>query len=275
MENKMLKPKEIFDFTKNIGIEKGAKKFKENVTLSILAGMFIALGGFAAGVASHSIGNYGVAKLVSGVVFPVGLIMVLICGGELFTGNSLMSIAWLEKEISIKELLKNWIIVYLGNFIGSFFISLLLLYGGALDINKGAFAISVLKTAANKVNISFGQGVASGILCNILVCGAVWGSYAAKDIIGKIGMTVMPIMAFVIGGFEHCVANMYYLSFAFMAKGHMTLAQTASLPLDKLNNINAFGILGNLVPVTLGNIIGGAVVVAGLYWLAYNKRSNK
>lgn len=269
MENKILNPREIVDFVRGVGIEKSSRKVMQNLFLGIMAGIFIALGGFAAGIASHSISNYGVSRIVAGVVFPVGLILVLICGAELFTGNTLMVLSYFDDKISIKGIMKNWITVYLGNMIGAFFISTLLFWSGALDINNGAFGVSILKVAVNKVNISFGQGIASGILCNILVCSAVWGSYASKEVMGKIWMSIMPIMAFVIAGFEHCVANMYYLSLGLMAKNNIALVQSAQLAIEKLDKLNITGIIENLLPVTIGNIIGGSLIIAGIYWFVF------
>lgn len=275
MGNKILSPREIVEFVKGVGVEKSSRKVIQNLFLGIMAGIFIALGGFAAGVASHSISNYGVSRIVAGVVFPVGLILVLICGAELFTGNTLLAVAYFDGQISIKDIMKNWIIVYLGNIIGALFISMLLFFSGALDVNNGAFGVSILRVAMNKVNIPFGQAVASGILCNILVCSAVWGSYASKEVIGKIWMSIMPIMAFVIAGFEHCVANMYYLSLGLMAKNNATLVQLANLSTEKLDKLNVAGIIGNLLPVTIGNIIGGSLVIASIYWLVFRGLDKK
>lgn len=269
MGKNILDPKEIVDYVKDVGIAKSSKKPIQTLLLGIMAGIFIALGGFAAGVASHSIANYGVAKVVAGVVFPVGLILVLICGAELFTGNTLLAVGYFEKEISTKALLKNWALVYIGNIIGSVFITALLVWSGALDINCGVFGIYALKVANNKANISFGQGVSSGILCNILVSIAVWGSYAAKDVIGKIWISIIPIMAFIIAGFEHCVANMYYFSIGIIAKGNPSIVKASGLTSEQLSNLNFNGIISNMIPVTLGNIIGGAIVVSGIYWLVF------
>lgn len=276
MESNMLGPKDIVDYVKQVGIDKSSKKEMQTLILGIIAGMFIALGGFAAAVASHSITNYGVSKIVAGVMFPVGLVLVLICGAELFTGNTLLAVAYYEKEISIKLLLKNWILVYLGNIIGSLFITELLVWSGALDINGGLFGIYALKVATNKANLSFGQGLSSGILCNILVSIAVWASYASRDVIGKIWVSFIPIMAFVIAGFEHYVANMYYFSIGIIAKGNPSIVKASGISKEKLSNLTFKGIFCNMLPVTLGNIIGGAIIVSGIYWLVFkgfNKQS--
>ena len=271
MDNNFLSPKEIVNYVEGVGIDKAGKKISQTLILGILAGVFIALGAFAAGVASHSIENYGVAKLVAGVVFPVGLILVLVCGAELFTGNTLLSVAYFGKKISFKAMMKNWSLVYIGNFIGSIAIVLMLVYSGALDTNSGLFGAYALKTATKKVSLTFGQALFSGILCNILVSIAVWGSYAAKDVIGKIWMTVIPIMAFIISGFEHSVANMYYLFIGLVAKGNPAFVEGSHMTSEQLANLDIVGIVQNLIPVTIGNIIGGALVVAGLYWIIFRK----
>lgn len=279
MENNFLSPKEIVNYVESVGIDKASKKSIQTLLLGILAGMFIALGAFAAGVASHSIENYGVSKLVAGAVFPVGLILVLICGAELFTGNTLLSSAWFEKKISFKAIMKNWSIVYVGNFIGAIAIVFMLVYSGALDTNSGLFGAYAVKTATKKVSLTFGQAFLSGILCNILVSIAVWGSYAAKDIIGKIWITVIPIMAFIISGFEHSIANMYYLFMGLAAKTNPAFVEGSHMTAEQLANLDISGIVQNLIPVTMGNIIGGALVVAGVYWIifrkAYTIKSNK
>lgn len=269
MDKKMLSPDEITTYVEGVGIKKANNKCVQTLFLGFLAGAFIALGSFSAAVASHGISDPGLQKFVAGIVFPVGLILVLICGAELFTGNSLLSVAWAQKRITTGQMLKNWALVWIGNFIGAALIAVLLFYTGSLSTGTvGGYAI---KVAATKANLEFGPALTSGILCNILVSIAVWGSYSAKDVMGKILMGFFPVFAFVIGGFEHCVANMYYFTIGLLAKTNPTFVEMSHVTPEKLDNLNILGVIKNLVPVTIGNIIGGAVLVGLTYWFIYKK----
>ena len=275
MDKKMLSPEEVCRYVEEVGIKKANNKPMQTLLLGILAGMFIALGAYASTVASHGITDPGIQKFVAGIVFPVGLIMVLICGSELFTGNSLLSIAWAQKKISTGQMLRNWFIVWIGNFIGAFLIAALIFASGLLSTGTvGGYAV---KVAATKASIGFGPAIASGILCNIIVCLSVWGTYAAKDITGKVLMGFFPIFAFIIAGFEHCVANMYYFSIGLLAKTNPMFIETSHVAIEKLDNLSVVGIFNNLIPVTIGNVIGGAFCIGIIYWIIYiktNKSTN-
>ncbi|WP_102399607.1 formate/nitrite transporter family protein [Haloimpatiens massiliensis] len=271
MENNILNPLEIREAVIKSGEEKAKIKLGSGIILGILAGAFIAIGGSAAAVASHSVNNVGLSRLVSGVVFPVGLMMVLICGAELFTGNNLMIIPALEGRIKFKDMFRNWIIIYISNFIGATIVSFLIFRSGMLDISGGQVGATLIKVAANKSGLSFSTAFTSGIMCNIIVCLAVWGAYAAKDVISKIIMPWFLIMAFVVCGFEHCVANMYYLTIGMFAKTNVLYVQASALGADKLALLGGKSFINNLIPVTLGNIVGGAVLIGGAYFLAYKK----
>lgn len=268
MEKLMLSPSEICDEVIKSGIKKANSLSIELLILSIFAGIFIALGGFAAAVFSHSIENIGVSKFAAGTVFPVGLMMVIICGGELFTGNALMVIPLYEKKIRLSRLIRNWVIVYFGNFIGAFLISLLIFNSSILDINSGKLGAYAIKAAVNKGSMSFINAFTSGILCNILVCIAVWGAYGAKSITGKILIIWFPIMAFVVSGFEHSVANMYYFSIGMLSKSNLTYVELSKVG-EKIANLDFIHVILNLIPVTLGNIIGGSLIIGTGYWLIY------
>ncbi|MFR1709667.1 MAG: formate/nitrite transporter family protein [Clostridium sp.] len=272
MDKKMLSPEEITTYVEEVGVKKANNKCVQTLFLGILAGVFIALGAYASSVASHGISDPGLQKVVAGVVFPVGLILVLICGSELFTGNSLLSVAWAEKRITTGQMFKNWTIVWIGNFIGAAFIAILVFSSGLLSTGTvGGYAV---KVAATKASIGFGPAIVSGILCNIIVCLCVWGTYAAKDVVGKIFMGFFPIFAFVIAGFEHCVANMYYFSIGLLAKMNPDFIEASHVAAEKLDNLTIGGIFKNLIPVTIGNMIGGAVCVGLVYWFIY-RRCNK
>ncbi|KNF09893.1 putative formate transporter 1 [Gottschalkia purinilytica] len=271
MDKKMLTPAEVCQETVNIGVKKGAKShFIQTCISGILAGAFIAMGGFAASVSSHSIANYGLSKLVAGAVFPVGLILVLICGAELFTGNNLLIVAFTERKITASQFLKNLIIVYFSNLLGAIIIAFMIFKAGLLSGNENLLGAYALKVAATKGSLSFSSALFSGILCNFLVCLAVWGSYAAKDIAGKVLITWFPIMAFIISGFEHSVANMYYFSIGMLAKTNSDIISVSKLTQEKLSHVNISSAISNLIPVTIGNLIGGIFFVGLAYWVIYN-----
>jgi len=240
------------------------------IFLGILAGAFIAVGGVASTTASVSISAASVAKLVGACVFPGGLAMVLLAGSELFTGNCLLTLPLLQKEIKVGGMLKNWVFVYIGNFIGGCLVSAAVVYGHQLSLFGNGMAVSVISTAVAKCTLSFGDALIKGIMCNFLVCIAVWISFAAKDVAGKIIGIFFPIMMFVLCGFEHSVANMYYISAGLFANGMPAYAQAAAAAGVNTSALTLGGVFGaNLLPVTIGNIIGGGLFVGILYGAIY------
>ncbi|HBC96888.1 MAG TPA: FdhC protein [Clostridium sp.] len=273
MESNMLKPSEICDAAIGAGCTKANLRFSQEAILGTLAGAFIAVGGVVSAVVSHSITNVGLAKFAGGAVFPVGLILVVICGAELFTGNCLMAVPLAGKEINIGPMLKNWAVVYVFNFVGSVLIAFLVFEAGVFGLSSGKLGGTVIKAASMKASLPFWTAFCSGIMCNFLVCLAVWGAFAAKDIVSKIVIIWFPIMTFVTCGFEHCVANMYFLMAGIFAKSNPSFVLASGLSQDKI--INGMGVVHNLIPVTLGNIVGGVVLVAMSYFMAYKYRSPK
>ncbi len=244
--------------------------------LAVLAGAFIAMGGVGATTVAVSVPLASVGKFVGACVFPGGLTMVLLAGSELFTGNTLLVIPLLEKEISPGGMLKNWAVVYLGNLAGGLLTAAGVVYSHQPDLFGDQMAVSVISTAAAKCSLSFGDGVIRGILCNFLVCIAVWISFAAKDVAGKIMGLFFPIMMFVLCGFEHSVANMYYIGAGIFAKGIPEYAQAAVKAGVDSGAVTWGNFLGaNLLPVTIGNIIGGAVCVGCVYWYVYLKKQKR
>lgn len=236
------------------------------ILLGIFAGMFIAGGASASSLAMHAISNVGLARLVAGAIFPVGLMMIVLVGGELFTGDCLMIMGCVHGKFSAAKMIKVLVVVYLSNFIGSVIFAELVNLSGQYSYTNGLLGAFTIKVAMGKVNLSFGAAFASGILCNIFVCMAVLMAMAAKDISGKIWAIFFPILAFIVSGYEHCVANMYYIPAGIFAKANSTYAAVAmesygytTLQLESLNWVNF--VLKNLVPVTLGNIVGGMVFV--------------
>lgn len=253
----MYSPAEIAGRIVQAGESKTRLSILNMLLLGIFAGIFIAL----AGVASTFANVYS-GKLAGAVVFPCGLAMVVVAGSELFTGNNLILLSVLEKKSTVAGMFKNWLFVYLGNLLGSLLIVLLTVYGGVFANQDVAAAL--VSTASGKLALSFGDAFFKGILCNVLVCVAVWMSFATKTSEGKIIAVFFPVMAFVICGFEHSVANMFYLP------GGILIALRYGMSQEGLSFGNA--ILKNLLPVTLGNIVGGALIVAGGYWHIYLKK---
>ena len=231
--------------------------------------MFIAFASIGAVTANGIMTHSGAGRLLAACVFPGGLAMVLVAGSELFTGNCLITVSVLSGEVKLAQMLRNWVFVYIGNFVGSMIVVLLVVYSGQLEAESGALAAAAVKTAASKCSLSFGRAVMLGILCNILVCTAVWMSFAAKTVACKILSCFFPVMLFVLCGFEHSVANMFFIPAGLLAsKTDAFLAHSGEIAnLGNLTVENFF--MNNLIPVTIGNIIGGCVVVAGIYWFVY------
>ena len=278
MSNNFLTPSEIVDFTEETGVKKATMPLSRTLLLAFLAGVFIALASVGSNIISHNIENIGVAKYLAGLIFPTGLILVVIAGAELYTGNNLIPIAVLSGRVKWSKYIWNLSFVWLGNLVGSVFIALLIYLSGQLDYTQGLLGAYTIKVASVKSSLSFTQALSSGILCNLLVCLAVWMSYAAKDIAGKTLVIFFPIWLFIASGYEHSVANMYYLSAGLMAKSNPEFINQAGAELgltpENINNLtimNAF--TENLIPVTLGNLIGGALFVGAWYWWAYKKVS--
>lgn len=255
-----------------LGVRKANMPFAKMFPLSVLAGAFIALGAIFCTVvlSGASAMPYGMGRLAGGLVFSLGLILVIIGGAELFTGNNLIIMAWASGRIKTRALLRNWAIVYFGNFVGSIATALLVATAKQYTFGSGAVGQTALNIATSKVHLGFLQAIALGILCNALVCLAVWLTYSGRSATDKILAIIFPITAFVAAGFEHSVANMYFIPYALFIK-NFDPAFVASLG-DKVNveslTWGSF-LLKNLLPVTIGNIIGGAVLVGAIYWLVY------
>lgn len=253
----MYSPAEIAERLVAAGESKTRLSALNMLLLGIFAGAFIALAGVAATFA-----NVYVGKLAGACVFPCGLAMVVVAGSELFTGNNLIIISVLEKRSTVGGMLKNWGLVYLGNLIGSLLVVLLTVYGGVFANQDVAAAL--VSTAAAKANIGLADALLKGILCNFLVCIAVWMSFGTKTAEGKILVVFFPIMAFVISGFEHSIANMFYLPGGILTAARYGI-EAAGLSLGN-------AVLHNLLPVTIGNIIGGSVLVGCGYWAIYLRK---
>ena len=257
----MHSPLEIAQNYVEIGIHKVRLSAFKMLVLGFFAGVFIGFAGIASTVGSAAVENSSLSRLVSACLFPAGMAMVLVAGSELFTGNNLIIIALLEKKITLLQMLKNWGFVFLGNFIGAAFVAIMVVYGHTPDLLGGRLADSVVNAALHRVNLTFMDSVIRGILCNILVCIAVCAAFASKTVSGKLLMSFWPVMLFVLCGFEHSIADIYFcLAGIFTAAEYGIAAEGLSM--------GSF-LLKNLLPVTLGNIIGGAGIVGVGYWLMY------
>lgn len=240
--------------------------------LGILAGAFIAFGAEASSLAAHNITATGLQRLIMGCVFPVGLIMVVLLGAELFTGNCMMTAALADRRIGIGGLVRNWVVVYLGNLIGALIVVVLVNATGQLGYSENGLAVLTMKIAATKTSLSFGAAFAGGILCNVLVCIAVLLALASCSVIGKIAGIWFPIMAFVLSGFEHSIANMYYIPAGILAATNPAYAAAAQAAGVDLSGLDIMGFLSNIVPVTLGNIVGGTAIALVLWAVHARKK---
>ncbi len=275
MEKQMYTPAEVLENNINGGVTKSKLTIAKMIMLGIFAGAFIAFGGAASSVAAHGVSDVGLTRLVTGAVFPVGLMMVVLTGSELFTGNNLMIMAFFDKKISAGAMLRNLIIVYFSNLIGAVLISVLVFYSGQFDYSQGGLGAYTIKVALAKAAITPGRAVVSGILCNILVCLAILMSGAAKDVCGKILAIFFPISAFVICGFEHCVANMFYLPAGMLAAADPDYVSKAEelygITKEQCGQLLSFMPVRNLICVTVGNMIGGMLFVGTVFYFAHRK----
>ncbi len=269
----VLSPAEFVGSYAAIGEKKSKATIWKLFLLGILAGLFIGLGGVTANTAAHSMTNVGMARMVSGLLFPAGLIMVILTGSELFTGNCLIPISVLEKRATLGGMVKNWVAVYIGNFVGSVLLAAGTAYFGQMNYSAGGLATFTIKVAAAKCALPFANALVLGIFCNILVCAAVMMAVSGKALIGKAIGAYVPVAVFVICGFEHCIANMFFVPaglFAMTVPKYAALAAEAGLDTTLLTWGNF--LLKNLLPVTLGNIIGGVGFAAAI-WSANRKNS--
>lgn len=272
-------PIEVVERNIEGAVRKANLPLNKMILLGIMAGAFIALGGATSSTAAHAVDNVGVARMISGAVFPIGLMMIVFVGGELFTGNCLIFMAVMDGKVSWKKFSRNLVIVYLSNLAGALLIDFLLFFSGNLNYSGGRLGAYAIKIAVGKISISPVQGITSGILCNILVCVAILMAAAAKDFAGKVWAIFFPIFAFVIGGFEHCVANMFYIPLGIMAATNSDYVNKAmehyGVTADQLATLNVADSLQNFIPVTIGNLIGGAACVGSICYVIHQKLEKK
>lgn len=268
-------PSEIHNRVQNVGVAKANLDFWSTLILSILAGIFIAFGAvFATLVVHDSNLSFGFTKLLGGLVFCIGLILVVVAGAELFTGNNLIVMAFVDRKIGLMKLLRNWGIVYIGNLIGSLTMVVWVYYAQQWAGNDYQIGAKAVLIANAKVTLPFLVAFSRGVLCNALVCLAVWLCFAGRSVMDKIMATIFPITAFAALGFEHCVANMFFIPMGLFIKNDPgVLAELASSgKAVSLSHLTLGGFLHNLVPVTIGNIFGGGVLVGLVYWFIYGRK---
>lgn len=276
----------------DLGVKKANLKAANMFALAVLAGAFISIGAIfattvsagsmsikdAAGAAAFATGlPYGVVRLLTGLVFTVGLILVVVGGAELFTGNTLITMAFASKKVTLGQLLRNWGIVYVGNFVGSLLTAYLVFLGKQYMFGNGAVGLTALNIGEAKTALTFVQATALGIMCNALVCMAVWMCYSARTTTDKILAIIPPISCFVAAGFEHSIANMYFIPLALFVKDFgdpklFELIGKTAADFPHLTWGNFF--LANLIPVTIGNILGGAIMVGMVYWFVYIRKTD-
>jgi formate transporter len=258
-------PAEIKEAVEKVGVKKTRLPLLASFMLAIVAGGSVGLGAlYYTIVASDGAMSFAAVRVLGGLTFSLGLALVIVGGAELFTGNNLIVMAWASRKVSTGDMLRNWVIVYFGNLVGSLGLVFLVFFSHHLDMNSGRIGLSILNTSVAKIQPDVVTLFFKGVLCNVLVCLAVWLAYAGRTVTDKILALILPVSAFIAAGFEHCVANMYFLPLAWL------LVQTGNVPANfDASPITMAGIIHNLIPVTLGNIVGGAGLVGALYWAIY------
>ena len=260
-------PAEMEEKAEKVGIKKATMPTMASFLLAVVAGGAIGLGGmyFCIVLADSSL-SFAVQRVLGGTVFALGLSLVLVGGAELFTGSTMTIMSMASGHITIPQMLRNWVIVWVGNFVGAVGLVFLVFMSHHMEMNNGAVGTAVLKLSLGKIQLDGATIFFKGILCNLMVCLAVWLAYACRSVADKIIAMLLPIGLFVAAGFEHCVANMYFLPMAWL----LTVTGHVPAGLD-VSAITVPGILHNLLFATLGNIVGGSVMVGGMYWLIYRK----
>jgi len=260
-------PKEVADRVATVGVAKARLPIPKMLMLGGLGGAFIAIGAlYFSLVTSDPTLGYALSRVLGGLVFSTGLILVVVAGAELFTGNNLLVMAWVDHAITTRELLRNWGVVYVANLAGAFGIVALAWAAGLQNANGGAVGAHILAIAARKTALPFWEAFFAGVLCNVLVCLAVWLAMAGRTVTDRILAIVFPISAFVAAGFEHSVANFWFIGFGLALRGSVL----APSPVD-VTHLDWIGFAGNLVPVTLGNVVGGGLLVAAVYSAIYRR----
>jgi len=260
-------PAQIAERVEQLGVAKARLPALQTIMLGVLAGAFIGLGALNyTVVVSDSQLSFGIARALGGIAFSLGLILVVVAGAELFTGNNLLVMAWADRRITSVELLRNWLLVYCANAAGAIGLAVIVYLSHHADMNGHAVATTALRIAAAKTSLPFAEAFFKGVLCNVLVCLAVWIAFAGHSVTDKILAVIFPVSAFVAAGFEHSIANLYFIPLG------MLLRNDANPPAGiDMTTLDWAGLAVNLLPVTLGNIVGGSVMVALVYFITYRQ----
>lgn len=279
MENNFNTPAQVVQGNIHSGVGKANLPAVKLLILGFMAGMFIALGAAVSSMAGHDIDNVSVARIITALIFPIGLMAIVFVDGELFTGNCLIAMAVYDKKTTWRKFFRNLGIVYLANLIGSVFVVFLVYFSGQLNSNGGKLGAYAIKVAIGKISLTGTQEIFSGIICNILVCLAILMAAASRDIIGKIWAIYFPIFAFVLGGFEHSIANMFFIPmgiFASFNEKYMSLAQELyGFTAEQIGYLSAWEGVKHILLVSVGNFLGGAVLLGGVCYLIHIKHNSR
>jgi len=263
-------PAQVAQKVKTLGVSKAQTPFLPLIVLSLMAGAFISFGAmYYTMVMTHPSEAYGASKMLGGIAFSLGFILVVIAGAELFTGNNLIVMAWARKRVTTLQIARNWILVYVANGIGALITVYLVFASGFLDNGHHAVGVTALKIGLAKASLAPTEAFVRGIFCNALVCLASWMVYASRSVTDKVFAVIFPISAFVAMGFEHCIANMFMIPLAMVASLDPEIVALSGLSAEALAPLSISGLLHNVVPVTLGNILGGTVMVGMAYYMVY------
>lgn len=281
-ENKIdeLLPHQITEKADNVAYSKATKAFLSAFYLAITAGMFISIAFvfYITVITGADDLAWGVKNFIGGIAFSLGLLLVVVVGGELFTSSTLTLIAKASNRITTKQMLKNWMTVYFGNFIGATFLVFLIFFSGLYNADHGQWGLTALKVAQHKLHHSFTEAIALGILCNILVCLSIWMAFGARTITDKMFAVLLPVAMFVASGFEHSIANMFMVPTGIMIQNFAgpEFWQTIGMQASDFSDLNSSNfIIDNLIPVTIGNILGGGVIVGLMHWMIYLRPAQK
>lgn len=270
-------PAEIVDVAMAVCVKKVSTPYFKEFLLAILAGAFIGFASEGSNMAAFNLfaqpETYGLGKALAGSIFGTGLMLVIVAGAEMFTGQTLILGAVLDGQVRLSQMLTNWVLVWIGNLVGSVFLAYMMVQSGLFNSGDSVLGAMTIKIAVYKTSLPFMSAFWLGVMCNWLVCLAVWMSFAAKDIVGKLFAIFFPIWLFITSGFEHSVANMYYIPAGIMAKSNpkwVAAAADYGVTPEQLGNLNwTTFFVNNELPVTLGNIVGGGVLVGAYYWFVY------
>lgn len=268
-------PRRVMELNIKSSVKKSHQPMGKTFVFGMMAGLFVALGAAASSTAIFNVSNVGIARTIAGMIFPVGLMMIIFIGGELFTGNCLIFMSVLDKQLTLKQFIRNLFIVFFSNMFGAVIISILVVASGNLDYSGGLLGAYSIKVMIAKMGVSPLTGITSGILCNVFVCGAIFMATASTDIVGKILAIFFPIWAFVVCGFEHCVANMFYIPTGLLAAKNPVYVQRAmeeyGYTAEKIASYSLIDSVQNIVFVTIGNFIGGSLIIGLICYMVYVK----